>query len=173
FVVAGIALVIFQRVLLGIVARITRRSPTIWDELIFDSRVLQRVSWLVPTFIIHQGILLVPNLHVGIEWLIQRVSAAATILILLRTLSAVLEAVGDVYNRFPTSRDRPIKGLLQVVAIIAYIAGGILIIAALMDELPWVFFSALGAMTAILLLVFRDTILSLVAGVQLTANNLI
>lgn len=171
--IAAFALFVVQKVILRIVERITRRTLTIWDELLFDSRVLRRLSWLIPTMVVRQGIQLVPNLSEAAETVVQRVAAAVIILIALRTLSALLEVAGEIYNRFPSSRDRPIKGLLQVIAVLAYIAGSILIIAALMDQSPWVFFSGLGAMTAILLLVFRDTLLSLVAGVQLTANNLI
>ena len=171
--VAALALMIVRRYLLGIVARLTRRTATAWDEMLFDRTVLNRVAWLVPILIVQKGIDVVPNLPDGAVTLVQRLAAAGVIVVVLRVLSALLNVVNDIYNRFPTARDRPIKGFLQVVTIIAYIAGGILVLAVLMDESPWVFFSGLGAMTAILLLIFRDTILSLVAGVQLTANNLI
>ncbi len=171
--VAALSLVVVQGYILRLVSRFTRRTATVWDELLLDSRVLHRVAWLVPTLIMYQGVHLVPNLPAQVQTVVQRVAVAAIILIALRTIGALLDVVNEIYSRFPTARDRPIKGLLQVIMIVAYIAGGILILAALMDQSPWVFFSGLGAMTAILLLVFRDSILSLVAGVQLTANNLI
>ncbi|MEX2571144.1 MAG: mechanosensitive ion channel domain-containing protein [Gemmatimonadota bacterium] len=168
-----VALVAVQRYLLRIIARLTRATPTTWDEFLLNSKVLHRLSWLVPAFIAHQGVGLVPGLPAGLEGLVRRVVAAATILLLLRVMSAVLDLVTEVYNRLPAARDRPIKGFLQVVSIVFYCIGGILIVATLMDESPLVFFSGIGAMTAILMLVFRDSLLSLVAGIQLAANNLI
>ncbi len=171
--VALLALTIVHRYMVRIISRLTRRTANAWDETLFDPTVLGRAAWLVPLLIVHEGIEVVPNLPDGAVTLVQRLAAAGMIVVVLRVLSAVLNVVNDIYNRLPTARDRPIKGFLQVVSIIAYIAGGILVLATLMDQSPWVFFSGLGAMTAILLLIFRDSILSLVAGVQLTANNLI
>jgi len=78
-----------------------------------------------------------------------------------------------IYGRYPIARNRPIKGYLQVVAIVVWVFAVILIVATLMRQSPLYFLSGLGAMTAILLLVFRDTLLSLVAGIQITANDLI
>src|SRR5690606_35430443 len=81
--------------------------------------------------------------------------------------------VNELYSRLPRAKERPIKGYLQVVSIIAHLAGIILIVATLMQKDPLFFFSGLGAMTAVLLLVFRDSLLSLVAGIQITSNDLI
>ena len=171
--VAAVALIIVQRLILRVIMRLTRRTSASWDEILFDAVVFRRLSWLVPIILVRAGIHLVPNLPPTATAVIERVAVAATILVLLRTIGAALDAVNTIYSRFPTSRDRPIKGLLQVVMIVLYLIGGILILATLMDESPVIFFSGIGAMTAILMLVFRDSILSLVAGVQLTANNLI
>ena len=171
--VAAISLLIVQRVILRILLRLTRRTAATWDEVLFDSVVFRRLAWLVPIIVVRAGIHLVPNLPATATTVIDRVAVAALILVMLRTIGAALDAVNTIYSRFPTSRDRPIKGLLQVVMIVLYLIGGILILATLMDESPVIFFSGIGAMTAILMLVFRDSILSLVAGVQLTANNLI
>src|SRR5690606_21205203 len=79
----------------------------------------------------------------------------------------------EIYNSFEMARNRPIKGIIQIINLLLYAMALILIIAIILDRSPWFFLSGLGAMTAILLLVFRDTILSLVAGVQLTTNSLI
>ena len=73
----------------------------------------------------------------------------------------------------PENRTKPIKGYLQVLGILLYLIAGLLIVATLMDRSPLLFLSGIGAMTAVLLLVFRDTILSLVASVQLTSNDMI
>jgi miniconductance mechanosensitive channel len=171
--VSWIALVVVRKYLVRLLHAVARRTPTFWDQVLFDRSVFHRLAAAVPVLIVSQGVLLVPNVSDGIARGTQRVCAVLLVLVFVRAFSAFLSAVGEIYNRYPASRDRPIKGYLQVLAILAWIAGGILMVSTLMDRSPLIFFSGLGAMTAILLLVFRDSLLSLVAGVQLTANNLI
>src|SRR5690606_9118793 len=79
----------------------------------------------------------------------------------------------EIYGRRPGAADRPIKGYIQVLQIVLYAGAAILIIAALMEESPLLLLSGLGAMAAVLMLVFKDTILSLVASVQLTSNDML
>jgi miniconductance mechanosensitive channel len=88
-------------------------------------------------------------------------------------VGGLLSAVNAVYSRRPEHRDQPIKGYVQVIRIILYLVTGIIIVATLMDRSPWILLSGLGAMTAVLLLVFKDTVLSLVASIQLTGNKMI
>jgi miniconductance mechanosensitive channel len=95
------------------------------------------------------------------------------VLMLTLTLTAALGAANQIYESFPVSRDRPLKGFVQVVQIAVYVLGGVLIIAAVLDRSPLLLLSGFGAMTAILLLIFKDTILSLVASVQLTAQDMV
>jgi len=77
------------------------------------------------------------------------------------------------YSTLEVSRNRPIKGFIQILLVLIYFVAMILIIAILSDRSPWFFISGLGAMTAVILLIFRDTILSFVAGIQLISNNLL
>jgi len=106
--------------------------------------------------------------------LVRRVSAAFIVLTVAVAFSNFLAAVNDIYNEtYSEARNRPIKGYLQVVSIFLYVAAGIVIVAILADRSPVVFLSGLGALTAVLLLVFRDTLLSLVASVQIMSNDMI
>jgi miniconductance mechanosensitive channel len=168
-----VALVVLRRYLLRVIAAFARRTPTFWDQVLFDRAVFHRLSWAAPVLIIQQGIPLVPHIADGTQLLVQRVAAASMALVVVRAFAAFLSAVGEIYNRYDVARDRPIKGYLQVLSILAHIAAAVVMLATLMDRDPLLFVSGLGAMTAILLLVFRDTLLSLVAGIQLTSNNLI
>ena len=171
--VAWLSLVVVRRFVLRFLALLARRSPTFWDEVALESRLFRRLAWTVPLLIIHRGILVVPNLPDDLTRLVQQLAVASFILVMVRALSALLTAVNEIYSRYPRAKDRPIKGYLQVVNIVAHLVAVILIIATLLDRSPIVLFSGLGAMTAILMLVFRDSILSLVAGVQLTTNDLV
>jgi miniconductance mechanosensitive channel len=95
------------------------------------------------------------------------------VVVVVRAFDAFLDGVNRIYMENPRARERPIKGFLQVANVVAHLAGLILIISILMDRSPLLFLSGLGAMTAVLLLVFRDTLLSLVAGIQITTNDLL
>jgi len=85
----------------------------------------------------------------------------------------LLSAVNDIYLTTKNAKDKPIKGYLQILSIFFFIMGSILILGIMLGKSPWVFVSGLGAMTAILLLIFKDTILSLIASLQISFNDLI
>ncbi|MDX1495595.1 MAG: mechanosensitive ion channel, partial [Longimicrobiales bacterium] len=104
----------------------------------------------------------------------QRVMLAFIIITAVLSLDALLDAVNEIYaESYEEARSRPIKGYLQVVMLVAYIAAVIIVISILADRSPLVFLSGLGALTAVLLLVFRDTILSFVASLQIMSNDMI
>ncbi len=170
---AWLSLVIVHRYVLRIVARLTHRTAAWWDEVLVTHQVFHRLAWIVPPVVVYQGIDFVPYLPDALSELVGRVALASLAIFVARAFSSLLAAVDDIYRRYPISKERPIKGLLQVIGIVAYIVAGILAITALLDRDPFWFISGLGALTAVVMLVFRDSILSLVAGVQITANGLI
>ena len=162
-----------QRLILRALDKLFSHTGTWWDDVLMDQGVFRRLAWLIPLLLIHTGVSMIPGLGEGWVELVQRITRAFACLAVALGLSAFLSAINSIYARYPISRNRPIKGYLQVVAIVVWVFTVILIIATLMRQSPWFLLSGLGAMTAILLLVFRDTLLSLVAGIQITANDLI
>ncbi|WP_443112312.1 mechanosensitive ion channel family protein [Erythrobacter sp. Alg231-14] len=144
-------------------------------------------AWLatvLPLLIVSNGISAVPHLScdaVAAEahWrcdLLTVISNVTQALIVLSIGMAIVRALtyaNEVYERMPTSRNRPIKGYLQVLKIVVLCGAAIILISVLIDESPLLLLSGLGAVTAVLLLVFKDTILSLVASVQLTTNDML
>lgn len=105
--------------------------------------------------------------------IIEKLTTIFTIVMIVMGISQVTKIINNIYNKKEVSRERPIKGYLQTIEIVAYLLGIIFIIASLAEKSPLILLSGLGAATAILLLVFRDSILSLVAGMQLTMNGAI
>jgi miniconductance mechanosensitive channel len=179
-VIAGAVLVfgemvhrLFRRYVLRFLQYMAERSPTNWDETFFEAKMPQRLAWGVPLLVWYLGVELVPHLPVEVVLVVKRVLLACMVLVMVRAVDAALDGVDRVYQLLPRAKERPIKGFLQAANVVVYIAGLILVVAILMDRSPVIFLSGLGAMTAVLLLVFRDTILSLVAGVQMTTNDLI
>ncbi|MEZ5655178.1 MAG: mechanosensitive ion channel [Sphingobium sp.] len=132
-----------------------------------------RLANVVPALIISHGIAFIPNLPAGVLIVVQNVAHASIIVSVAFALSGALNYVNEVYQRRPEAQTRPIKGYIQVLKIVIFAGAAILVIAALMDESPLLLLSGLGAMAAVLMLVFKDTILSLVASVQLSSNDML
>ncbi len=136
-------------------------------------KVVAYLANIVPALIVSHGIRLVPHLPYAVEEVVSNVAAALIILVIAMAISAGLSFVKDLYDRRPDAANRPIKGYIQVLKIVVYAAAAILMVAALIEQSPLLLLSGLGAMAAVLLLVFKDTILSLVASVQLTSNDML
>jgi miniconductance mechanosensitive channel len=168
----GMFLVV-RRVLLRALADVARRTSTKWDDLLVDKKLLHRVSWGVPWVIAYELAGRVPNASDDAIEGFRRLAICALVIVGLRSIGAFLGIVETVYARYPSARNRPIKGYLQILMIILSLFGAIIIISVVIDRSPWLLLSGLGAMTAVLLLVFRDTLLSLVAGIRITTNDLI
>ncbi|WP_414903474.1 mechanosensitive ion channel family protein [Sphingomonas flavalba] len=135
--------------------------------------IVARLANIVPAVIIARGIDAVPHLHAGVAGLVRNGVSVFVILTIVLAISAALDLVNQLYQRRPDAASRPIKGYVQVVKILLFVAAAILIVATLMDQSPLLLLSGLGAMAAVVMLVFKDTILSLVASVQLTSNDML
>ena len=164
---------IVKRQLINLVRRIARRTTQTWDDDLVASGVFGRLAQVVPSLVIYYGIGLVPHVPTGLVTVIGNVALAYLALMVTLAASAALSALLTSYERRPIARDRPIKGFIQVAKIAVYVLGALVITAALIDRSPLLLLSGVGAMTAVLLLVFKDTILSLVASVQLTSLDMV
>jgi len=153
--------------------RFADSTSTHWDDELVSAGVFGRIAHVAPAFVVYYGIGFFPEMPSAIADGIQRVAVAAMIIGGALGLSSFLTAADAIYNSHPEYRERPIKGYLQVGSILIYLVAGLLVLAALMNKSPWIFVSGIGAATAILLLIFRDTILSLVASIQIASNDMI
>ena len=172
-VVALIADIVIKRILVGTVRAVAKRSKVTWDDALIKHNVVGRIVQLVPAFIIFAGVAFVPDLPEYGAKLIRNIAMGYMVLVSTMALTALLGAANTVYSSLPVAKVRPLKGFVQLLQIVVWIVGGVLIVATLLDRSPLILLSGFGAMTAILLLVFKDTILSLVASVQLTAQDMV
>ncbi|HTN31526.1 MAG TPA: mechanosensitive ion channel domain-containing protein [Pseudomonas sp.] len=138
-----------------------------------DFGLIRRLSNVVPALIITGGVNAIPGLPKAVVTVTENVCAGFIILTVAMALGAALNIVNHLYLRRPDAHFRPIKGYLQVVQIAIYAIATILVIAALIDRSPLILLSGLGAMAAVLMLIFQDTLLSLVASVQITSNDIV
>jgi len=171
--VAILADLVAKRLLLAAIRAVATRTRTDWDDALVEHKVFGRLAQIIPAIIVYSGVDLVPGLSAADEAIVRNVAGAYMILVIILTLTAVLSAANHVYESRPIARDRPMKGFVQLAQIATYILGAILVIAALIDRSPVILLSGLGAMTAVLLIVFKDTLLSLVASLQLTGQDMI
>ena len=172
-VVALVADWIANRGLVAIVKRLVSRTSISWDNTIVEHKVIDRLVHLIPAVIVFTGITFVPGLPEGVTVVVRNVAVGYMALMLTMALSSLLSAASAIYGETPLAKERPLKGFIQLVQIAVWIFGGVMIVAAVLNKSPLLLLSGFGAMTAILLLIFRDTILSLVASVQLTAQDMV
>lgn len=170
---ALVAYVLTKRILMFLVHRSAERSKTKWDDALVKQNVFGRIAQIVPALIIQQGIHLMPNWPDTVELVIENVVNAFMIIMITLTVTAILSAANQIYEQRPDARNRPIKGFIQLAQLAVFAIGLILVIATLIDRSPVILLSGLGAITAVLLIVFKDTLLSLAASIQLTGQGLI
>ena len=166
-----------RKFVFGLISRVVQKTDSTWDDELLNSKLFKWLSLLLPAVIIltaaphaimthHDGL---PIFESFIE-----ISAKVFIVILsLLAISSLLNIVERIYSRLEVSRELPIKSFFQVIKIILVLAAIILIISTLIGKSPVLIFSGLGAMTAIIMLIFKDSILGLVAGIQLSANRMV
>jgi miniconductance mechanosensitive channel len=171
---AALAYLVVGRVLVRIVARLADASPVHWDEVLVRHGVPARLAWMVPALVVLGGLDYLHGLPAFVVVAARNVALAWIALSATLALSSLLDALNALYERRDAlARERPIKGYLQLLKIALWVIAAILVVAALINRSPLVLLTGLGAMTAVLLLVFKDTLLSLVASVQLASNDML
>ena len=169
FLLSTLAYFCARSILLRVVGRFIMKNKIAWDNVLLERKVLHRLSHLVPAIVIYYGAGLFPYQH---DW-IQRIAVTYCLIVSLFVIEAFLTAVDDVYRGHEVSRVRPIKGYIQVAKILVFVLGLVLVIANLIGKSPVLLLSGVGAMTAVVLLVFKDSLLGLVAGIQLATNDMV
>jgi miniconductance mechanosensitive channel len=171
--IASIAYYIIRSILIMVVHRVALRSSSTWDDALVRARVFSRLAQIVPALVIQQAIAVVPGWSEAAEQVVTNVTNAWIVLTMALALVASLAAVNEIYEQRPDASDRPIKGFVQLAQLGVIIIGAILVVAALIDRSPVILLSGVGAITAVLLIVFKDTLLSLAASIQLASQQLI
>lgn len=171
-IVAWAANWVAKRIVLRLLLRLLHHLPFRIEGKHIGA-IVARLSNIVPALVIQVGIGAVPHLPAQAVTFVRSLCTAFIILTIAITLSGFLTLLNDLYQRRPNAANRPIKGYVQLGKLLLYGAAAILIIAALMDQSPLLLLSGLGAMAAVLMLVFKDTILSLVASVQIGSNDMV
>jgi miniconductance mechanosensitive channel len=164
---------IVRLIFIKIIRRIVARTKGIWDDTLLNHKVFQVLVHFIPAILLYSTSGFAGDDIVWFPELIKGIAHIYIAVVVMAAFLRFLNAAQEIYNSYPYSKDRPIKGYIQVVKIMIYFVGSIFIIAVLVDKNPSTLFAGLGAMAAVLMLVFRDAILGFVASIQLAANNMV
>jgi miniconductance mechanosensitive channel len=168
-IICIIANLISKRVVIRLITHYITQSKFPRAAMILKRKVFDKLSHIVPALIIYYFSATFPDYQMVMEK-----GAVTYILIVgLMVVHALLTTVNDIYQTYEVSKIKPIKGYIQVVNVIVMTLGGILVLSNMMGESPLILLSGIGALSAVLMLVFKDSLLGLVAGIQLAANDMV
>ncbi|WP_375621381.1 MULTISPECIES: mechanosensitive ion channel family protein [unclassified Bartonella] len=137
------------------------------------NNAIQYIADIISAFILSIGVNFISTLPDAFSTVISNVANAFIIFFVVLTISSCLNVINILYEQRPTARLKPIKGYIQIAKIALFAVATILMVATLIDRSPLILFSGLGAMAAVLMLIFQDTLLSLVAGIQISSTDMV
>src|SRR6056297_1073890 len=169
FLLAIIVNFIVKKIILKIVYKNAERNRFNWDEFFKERKVFSRIGNLIPPLIIFLFAPVFNNFQIFVE----KATSTYIYIMIILVINSTLNALNDIYKTYDVSKEKPIKSYLQVLKIIIFSFMSIIIISNLIDKSPMLILSGLGVMSAVLMLIFKDAILGLVAGIQLATNEML
>ncbi|MFA7550098.1 MAG: mechanosensitive ion channel domain-containing protein [Sedimentibacter sp.] len=160
---------IINRVLIKLITKLIRNNKYKWDDILLDTKLFQRIALIVPGVLIYLFAAFFNNFQV----IIQKAAIIYILVVISMVFKSLLAALDRIYRQNPVSNDRPIKGLLQIIEIAIYVVVGIALISILIDKNPIYLLSGVGAVTAVVSLIFKDIIIGFVSGIQLVWNDML
>ena len=170
---AAIADIVARRIILRQLEKLVGQTSTVWDDIIVKRRVFHRLLHLAPALVIY--VFAQPVLEGYDLWIVvvRRASLIYMLLVTLLAIDGVLNAGVDILRSSKFSRNLPVKVVVQVLKLVLYSVATIALLSLIIGQSPSLLLGGLGAMTAVLMLIFKDSILGLVAGIQLSANQMV
>lgn len=162
-----------QAIFVGSMKKLAQHTHYQWDSLLLKRKVVHHLVHTIPGILVYALLPLAFIRGKGLLLLSQKICAVYIVFVLLLAINGFILVFLDMYNMRQVNKNRPIKGFMQVLQVLLFFIGGIVIIAILIGKSPASLFAGLGASAAILMLVFKDTILGFVAGIQLSANDML
>ncbi len=162
-----------QAIFVGSMKKLAQHTHYQWDSLLLKRKVVHHLVHTIPGILVYALLPLAFIRGKGLLLLSQKICAVYIVFALLLAINGFILVFLDMYNMRQVNKNRPIKGFMQVLQVLLFFIGGIVIIAILIGKSPVSLFAGLGASAAILMLVFKDTILGFVAGIQLSANDML
>lgn len=164
---------LFARVILyRVVVRFTHLTPVKWDDALVEHKVLKHLVRIIPGIIVNIAAPLALRSDLAID-IMQKIAQVFIVITLLNAIAAATRAFTQVFSKMDKYANKPIKVVFQIITVISYFIGGIVILSILINQSFVALFTAMGASMAILMLIFKDSILGFVAGWQLSLNDML
>ena len=162
-------------IFLGLFKRFAKRTRNQWDDMIVERKIINKLMHLIPAILVYIMLpLALPREEMPtLLGILQMICSIYIVAVILRFINAALNLLLEIYNRKEAFKNKPLKGFVQIIQVLVFFVGFIIIISILIGKSPATLFAGLGASAAILMLVFKDTILGFVAGIQLSANDML
>ncbi len=161
------------KMVIPLMEKAVRKSSNQWDDTLVTNRFFRKLGSLVPVVVVFLAVDLVFPGSDQLAEVVRRTALALFVFLSVRVLVSFLNSAMQIYDSHEISRDRSIRGYVDILKIILWVLALIVMVAVLSDRSPWGIMSVLGGLTAVLLLVFKDTILGFVASLQLSGNNMV
>lgn len=160
---------------LGLFKRFAKKTKNQWDDLIVERKIINKLMHLIPAVLVYIMLpVAIPKAEMpALLGILQIICSIYIVAVMLRFINASLNLLHEIYNRREAFKDKPLKGFIQIIQVIVFFVGCIIIIGILIGKSPTTLFAGLGASAAILMLVFKDTLLGFIAGIQLSANDML
>ncbi|MFO7867711.1 MAG: mechanosensitive ion channel [Bacteroidales bacterium] len=172
-IISWILFFITKKIIIHYIYKIIRKTSATWDDILADHKVFDNIAHIMPALIVRICATYIFEDFEALLPIVIKITDIYLIIVSLTIVMAFLRVVELWISTRPNLKDKPLNSYFQLVKIILYIITGIYIFSILLGKSPVYFLSAFGAMTAIILLVFKDTILGLVASVQIAANDMV
>ncbi len=173
-ILAMIAKLLVQDILLSIVTKISMKTKNVWDDYLVERKVFHKLSRIAPALVVIYTIeIALSDYSLRFSEMVEKICVLYIVFVLLLVLMALLDALHDMYLTTETAKTRPIKGYVQLVKIVVAVLGTVVLVSIMIEKNPLNLLVGMGASAALLMLVFKDTILGLVASVQVSANNMV
>ena len=172
-IIAYVSWILTTKIVVASVHRLFLKTKSTWDDLLIERKVFDKLASVVPLILIAIS---VPYIFYDFPEVIKYTvifSDVAIVGVVIWSINATLSIIEEILSASPIFKDKPITSYLQVLKIVVYFIGGILMLSMLLGKSPFYFLGAMGAMTAVLLLVFKDTILGLVASIQMSVYDMV
>lgn len=166
---AILSYIVLRGIIFATLKRIVKKTSTQIDDILFSKTFLRRISYLAPLFIIYNFIHLIPQIEKDLE----KFLSVLFVLTIFLSIGSLLSSIIELHDRVEKFKERPIKGYIQIIKILLYSFMTVLIFGIIFGQTVWSILTGLGAFTAVLILIFRDTILNFIASMQISSYDLV
>ena len=169
---AWLSYFIVKRVIVYFINKLFSSTESTLDDVFVKRRVFNRLAYIVPAWLVYRFVPEVLSEYTFVSELVTSALAIYLVILIVMVIDSIINSLLDIYRTFPVSKRIPIQNFVQITKILIYFAAIIITISLVIGKSPLKLFTGLGAMTAILMLVFKDPILGFVAGLQLSYNKM-